>query len=80
MSQATETRRIPADGDEPVRRFQNHPIRWRIAIGAIGFVLLAAAPLSAATSRVDSTADTIRFGDGDVRMVVDAAVAWDAAA
>jgi CSLREA domain-containing protein len=49
---------IPADGGPPVRMFQNHPIRWRIALGAIGFVLLAAAPLSAATFRVNGTADT----------------------
>ncbi len=53
-----ETFTLPAVGDAPVRLFQNHPRRLRIIVGAVAFVLLAAAPLSAATFRVNSTADS----------------------
>jgi len=58
MSQPRRISTIRADGDAPVRLFQNHPRRLRIVIGAVAFVLLAASPLSAATFRVNSTADT----------------------
>lgn len=79
--QSTETHTPFATDDAPVRMFENHPRRLRIVFGAIAFVMLAAAPLSAATLRVNSTADTTdgvcgpAVGECTLREAIAAAVA-----